>query len=50
MVPSCVPSTPVDTGGATLEAPDLLTFAGREGVLGLGEMMNMPGVLSGMRE
>lgn len=47
MVPSCVPSTPFDTGGATLEAPDLLTFAGREGILGLGEMMNMPGVLSG---
>ena len=47
MVPACVPSTPVDTGGATLEASDLVTFAGRDGVLGLGEMMNMPGVLSG---
>jgi adenine deaminase len=47
MVPSCVPSTPADTGGATLDAPDLAAFAGRDGVLGLGEMMNVPGVLSG---
>jgi len=47
MLPSCVPSTPEDTGGATLEASDLATFAGRGGVIGLGEMMNMPGVLSG---
>lgn len=47
MLPSCVPSTPIDTGGAVLEAPDLATFAGRAGVLGLGEMMNIPGVLTG---
>ena len=47
MLPSCVPSTPGDTGGATLEASDLATLAGRGGVIGLGEMMNMPGVLSG---
>jgi adenine deaminase len=47
MLPSCVPSTPGDAGGATLEASDLATFAGRDGVIGLGEMMNMPGVLSG---
>ncbi|MEI7434539.1 MAG: adenine deaminase [Methanomicrobiales archaeon] len=47
MIPSCVPSTPVDTGGATLEAPDLAEFSDRECVLGLGEMMNVPGVLSG---
>lgn len=46
MLPSCVPSTPADTGGAVLEAPDLATFAGRQGVLGLGEVMNVPGVLS----
>jgi adenine deaminase len=47
MLPSCVPSTPADTGGATLDATDLATFVGRDGVIGLGEMMNMPGVLSG---
>ena len=31
----------------SLEAPDLASFAGRDRVLGLGEMMNTPGVLSG---
>lgn len=46
MLPSCVPSTPGDTGGAMLEASDLAMFARRDGVIGLGEMMNVPGVLS----
>jgi adenine deaminase len=45
MLPSCVPTTPDDIGGATLGASDLGEFAGYEGVLGLGEMMNVPGVL-----
>jgi adenine deaminase len=47
MLPSCVPSTPGDPGGAVLSASDLRAFTGREGVLGLGELMNVPGVLSG---
>lgn len=47
MLPSCVPATPADIGGATLAAPDLAPFVGREGVIGLGEMMNVPGVLAG---
>ena len=47
MLPSCVPATPVDIGGATLEASDLARFKERDGVLGLGEMMNVPGVLEG---
>ncbi|MDD1666055.1 MAG: adenine deaminase [Methanomicrobiales archaeon] len=47
MLPSCVPSVPEDPGGATLSAADLRGFLGREGVLGLGEMMNVPGVLAG---
>ena len=47
MLPSCVPSTPVDLGGATLEASDIASFSGKDNVLGLGEMMNVPGVLSG---
>jgi adenine deaminase len=46
MIPSCVPATPLDIGGAVLDAPDLARFKGREGVLGLGEMMNVPGVLA----
>jgi adenine deaminase len=47
MLPSCVPSTPADTGGAVLDARDLREFLGNPRVLGLGEMMNVPGVLSG---
>ena len=45
MIPSCVPATPMDVGGAILDAAALARFTGREGVLGLGEMMNVPGVL-----
>ena len=47
MLPSCVPATPTEAGGAILDAADLRPFIGREGVLGLGEMMNVPGVLAG---
>jgi len=50
MLPSCVPATPLDVGGAILEARDLEQFAGQEGVTGLGEMMNFPGVLAGDEE
>jgi len=46
MLPSCVPATPVDVGGATLDADALRPFVGRAGILGLGEMMNVPGVLA----
>jgi adenine deaminase len=47
MLPSCVPATPRDTGGAVLRAGDLAPFAGEDGVLGLGEMMDVAGVLNG---
>ncbi len=47
MLPSCVPATPLDAGGAVLTAADLARFRGREGIVGLGEVMNVPGVLSG---
>lgn len=46
MLPSCIPATPLDRGGAALSAGDLRAFAGRDGVIGLGEVMNVPGVLS----
>ncbi len=46
MVPSCVPATDFDTAGAALFASDLARFAREERVLGLGEVMNYPGVLS----
>lgn len=46
MLPSCVPAVPWDVGGAVLTASDLAPLTGREGVIGLGEVMNVPGVLS----
>ncbi len=43
---SCVPSTTMETAGATLSAADLATLAGHPRALGLAEMMNYPGVLA----
>jgi adenine deaminase len=45
--PSCVPATPADVGGAVIGAGDLAPLAAREGVVGLGEVMNVPGLLAG---
>lgn len=50
MVPSCVPATPLDMGGAVLGPEDIGRFRGREHILGLGEMMNYPGVISGFED
>jgi adenine deaminase len=50
MLPSCVPATPLDVGGARLDAKNLAAFTDREGILGLGELMNYPGVLAGDSE
>jgi adenine deaminase len=44
---SCVPATPFETAGAQLEIGDLLPFRSHPKVVGLAEMMNFPGVLSG---
>ena len=44
-LPSCVPSTNMETSGATLTAEDLLPFLDRRRILGLAEMMNYPGVI-----
>lgn len=46
-LPSCVPATPADIGGAVIGAADLAPLAEREGVVGLGEVMNVPGLLGG---
>ena len=46
MLPSCVPATPADVGGAVLGAGDIAAFCGRNGIAGLGEMMNFPGILA----
>jgi adenine deaminase len=46
MLPSCVPSTHMETAGSELLWYDLTVFANNPWVLGLGEMMNYQGVLS----
>lgn len=45
-VPSCVPASPRETSGAVLDAAALDPAFGWDGVAGLGEMMNFPGVLA----
>ncbi len=45
-VPSCVPATHFDSSGASLYASDMHQFAREKRVLGLGEVMNFPGVLA----
>ena len=47
MLPSCVPATPFEESGATLLAKDLAELIDHPNVLGLGEVMNFPGVING---
>jgi len=47
MAPSCVPSTDMETTGAALYWYDLQALQHEPYVLGLGEMMNYPGVVNG---
>lgn len=49
MLPSCVPASPLETSGASLSAVDLYELAHHDRVLGLGELMNFPGVLAADR-
>jgi adenine deaminase len=44
---SCVPATPFETSGASLDAPDVRSLIDNEMVVGLGEVMDFSGVLSG---
>lgn len=50
MIPSCVPSTPLDEAGATLKSKDIRPLYDRDRILGLAEMMNAYGVTHGDRE
>jgi len=47
MASSCVPASPLETAGAELTAADLGSLARHPRVLGLAEVMNFPGVVSG---
>ena len=44
-IPSCVPSTAMETSGAMLSAADILPLMNHQSALGLAEMMNYPGVI-----
>lgn len=44
---SCVPATHLETSGARLEAADIVPLAAHPKVIGLAEVMNVPGVLAG---
>lgn len=45
MAPSCVPATGLETAGSSLSAEDIEPLLADKWVIGLGEMMNCPGVL-----
>lgn len=47
MVASCVPATDLETSGAMLGPEDVAQALALPGVIGLGEMMNFPGVVGG---
>ena len=46
MIPSCVPSSSLETSGAVLDAPTVTQLLYQDGVIGLGEVMDFPGVLA----
>lgn len=46
MLPSCVPATDFENSGAKLESTDLEKYINHDRILGLGEMMNYPGVIN----
>lgn len=45
MAPSCVPSTTFETSGATIDAEQVAQLMQRDEIMGLAEMMNVPGVV-----
>ena len=46
-LPSCVPATRFEHSGCVMDARDMIKLVNEPGVLGMGEMMNVPGVLCG---
>jgi len=46
MISSCVPSSDLETSGAVLDAPTVTHLLYQDGVAGLGEVMDFPGVLN----
>jgi len=50
VAPSCVPATNMETSGAEIKAQDIKKILKMKNFIGLGEMMNFPGVISADRE
>lgn len=50
MAPSCVPATEFETAGAHIDARDVKNLFNHSRVLGLAEVMNFPGVITGNDE
>jgi len=50
MAPSCVPATHLETSGARISSREVKKILAHPKIIGLGEMMNFPGVVSGDEE
>ena len=50
MAPSCVPATHLETSGAQISSKEVKKILAHPKIIGLGEMMNFPGVVSGDEE
>jgi len=50
MAPSCVPATHLETSGAQISSREVRKILAHPKIIGLGEMMNFPGVVSGDEE
>jgi len=50
MAPSCVPATNLETSGARISSKEVKNILAHPKIIGLGEMMNFPGVIGGDEE
>ena len=50
MAPSCVPATNLETSGARISSKEVRKILAHPRIIGLGEMMNFPGVIGGDEE
>ena len=50
MAPSCVPATHLETSGAQIGSEEIKKLLAHPNVIGLGEMMDFPGVVNGKEE
>eukprot|EP00766_Chilomastix_caulleryi_P003713 gnl/Chilomastix_caulleri/4827.p1 GENE.gnl/Chilomastix_caulleri/4827~~gnl/Chilomastix_caulleri/4827.p1 ORF type:complete len:224 (+),score=58.99 gnl/Chilomastix_caulleri/4827:63-734(+) len=46
MIPPCVPATPFENNGYPITVEDIASYKGNPRILGLGEVMDYPGVLN----